>query len=143
MPQVSYDLGGFEASLKQIAERINQSPALVRKKVCFDLFESIVAKTPRDTGRAAASWNMTDNAPDYSSKPEAEEPNMYQGAEAASQSAKFADPFGATHIANGLPYIVPLEFGHSSKQAPNGMVRIALAELEAHLQSTFNLDTLK
>lgn len=143
MPQVSYDLGGFDASLKQIAERVNQSPALVRKNVCFNLFESIVAKTPRDTGRAAASWNMTDNAPDYSTKPEAAEPNTYQGADAMSQPAKFVDPFGATYIANGLPYIVALEFGHSAKKAPNGMVRIALSEVEDSSQTSLNLDALK
>jgi len=31
-------------------------------------------------------------------------------------------------VVNGVPYIVPLEFGHS-RQAPAGMVRVSIAEL--------------
>lgn len=33
------------------------------------------------------------------------------------------------YISNNLPYIVALEFGHS-KQAPNGMVGVATANLK-------------
>jgi hypothetical protein len=35
-------------------------------------------------------------------------------------------------IYNNLPYAIALEYGHS-RQAPNGMVRIALAEIEAEV----------
>lgn len=36
------------------------------------------------------------------------------------------------YVSNSLPYIVPLEFGHS-KQAPAGMVRTAIADVITNL----------
>ena len=39
-----------------------------------------------------------------------------------------------TRIFNNVEYIVPLEYGHSKKNAPHGMVRITLCEYQAYLK---------
>jgi hypothetical protein len=41
-----------------------------------------------------------------------------------------AKPFGTVSIANNVPYIGVLEFG-SSKQAPGGMVRVTISEIQS------------
>jgi hypothetical protein len=79
----------------------------------------IVQGTPVDTGRAQANWFMSEGVmrtdTTESKTPEAR-PRLTGNT--------------VIFIANSLPYIVPLEYGHSS-QAPQGMVRKALAEVAA------------
>lgn len=38
-------------------------------------------------------------------------------------------------ISNNVEYIIPLEFGHS-KQSPNGMVRVTIAEFQSIVSDT-------
>lgn len=39
-----------------------------------------------------------------------------------------------TRIYNNVEYIVPLEYGHSKKQAPAGMVRITLRQYKKYIR---------
>lgn len=118
----------FKADLDKFADTIGVDIRTVRKKVSFDLFASILKKMPVDTGRARFGWEMTDNSPSGAPPPP---PGQYPLAPSVFlQPARFDDPFSVTVISNKVPYIRALEFGHS-QQAPNGMVRIAIAEVEA------------
>lgn len=76
------------------------------KRLGVNVFARIKARTPVDTGAARRGWAIE-----------------YQ---------KTAHG-GVTTISNRLKYIVFLEVG-SSKQAPNGMVRVTLAEARAELE---------
>lgn len=126
----------FKADLNKFAQQIGADVALVRKKVAFDFMERTVSRTPVDTGRARASWNMADGAPDSSVAPEgARNPQAaIDEALAKRLSVSFTQPFAVTWVSNALPYIEILEMG-SSQQAPNGFVRISLSEIEAGIIS--------
>ena len=122
------EIGRFDADLEKFAKTVGVELARVRKKVSFDIFAGVIGRTPVDTGRARAGWAMTDQLASSFVPPEGD--GGYDMPNAAQQAASFADPFGVTVIANNVPYIVALEFGHSRKE-PNGMVRVTLAAVEA------------
>jgi hypothetical protein len=81
--------------------------------------------TPKKTGFARASWWK--NIGSVGSHPN-------QPTKGASVSAPSLQPLGKiklnekAYLANNAPYILALEYGHSQGQAPQGMVRITIAE---------------
>lgn len=121
----------FNAKLTDFALRVKVAPQKVVKKVAFQLFRRIIQKTPVDTGRARASWNIAIGAPDAAVKPEGDY-KASPGALAAKANSVLSG-YGAdgrlpvVWISNNLPYIGELENG-SSQQAPAGMVALSVAE---------------
>jgi hypothetical protein len=118
----------FDADLKKFAKTIGLETAKVRKKVAFEVFKGVVEKTPVDTGFARSGWSMADTRA-VLAEPKATKKKPL----ASQQPAQFKNPFDVTVIANSVPYILALEYGHSQEQAPLGMVRVTLAEVEAGL----------
>lgn len=112
----------------------------VRKNYAFALYSSIVKKTPVDTGRARSNWNVSVGSPDLSTTEDTRKKPKLKD--------KMPDPNGdeSIFISNNLPYITKLEYGGYpnppkkgsgktvngySKQAPEGMVGVTLANNEA------------
>jgi len=128
----------FEADLNAFAKKIDVDFGTVVKRVIIDLFNRIVVRTPVDTGRARASWGLQKDTSGEGVLPD----GTHLSAAAATETAKkelrkLIDMKGKEYavwwIFNNLPYAVPLEYGHS-KQAPAGMVRISLAEVELEVE---------
>lgn len=112
----------FEADLEMAARVLGvESAREAAVTIVFQLYQLITAGTPVDTGRARANWFVSEGAPrtDTTESTTQQPPPSIKG-----NSVMF--------ITNSLPYIVPLEYGHS-KQAPYGMVRKAIAEVQATL----------
>ncbi len=89
------------------------------KKTIKLIGKDVIKKSPVDTGRFKSNWNSSLNAPDLTI-------DLQSGAgltEVASK-LKVGDVF---YFTNNLPYALALEFGHSN-QAPQGMVRLAVAK---------------
>ena len=130
---------GFAADLKKFSKVVDVEIATVRRKISFDLLKAITDRTPVDTGRAAVSWNLSEGTPDTSVAGEGDHGGAGGRATAVNRGLAVLtnNPFAVSYIVNALPYIQALEFGHSKKQAPSGMVRIALAEAEAGILSRF------
>ena len=111
----------------------------VRKAYAFALYSSIVKKTPVDTGRARGNWNVSVGSEDTSTSETTQQ--KYKSKES------IPTPNGdeSIFISNNLDYIEKLEYGGYpnppkggkgktvngfSKQAPNGMVGVTLANNE-------------
>ena len=92
----------------------------------IQVFKGIVLKTPVDTGRARANWMISEGSPQVATVLGTQAPATPSPMDFKGGSRIF--------ITNSLPYIVPLEYGHS-KQAPAGMVRVTLAEVQAQAAS--------
>lgn len=124
----------FEGDLDTFAKQVGIDYAKVVKHVAFDLFRRFVEKTPVDTGRARASWNITIGKIDPTVAPEGQQPEMNTWAaeaKAASAVATLTERAVLTtpiFITNNLPYIGELENGHS-RQAPHGMVVLSIDEV--------------
>jgi hypothetical protein len=107
--------------LDRLAQRAQLELTTVARKVTFDLFREVVLRSPVDTGRFRANWNVTYGSPNYGVS------NSTAQARGFGEAAKALTlPVGGlVYLANGLQYAAPLEFG-SSKQAPQGMVRLSV-----------------
>ena len=141
MAQWSLDLSKYVDEKKaQIKE--------VRKAYAFGLYSSIVKKTPVDTGRARGNWNVSIGSPDMSVT------DKKRKTPKSKKSMPEANGDESIYISNNLPYITTLEYGGYpspvkkgtynkktktyeirseggfSKQAPEGMVGVTVANSE-------------
>tara|TARA_R110000796_G_C14571530_1_gene435757 strand:- start:2496 stop:2906 length:411 start_codon:yes stop_codon:yes gene_type:complete len=120
LTQINIDLAAF-------AKRIDVGVGIAVEKIGRDLHGKIVKRTPVDTGRARASWDMTINNPS----------NYVPGeGDTTPEPLPSLDLDGndQLYIVSNLVYIEPLEHGHSN-QAPLGMVRLSVAEIEARIDT--------
>lgn len=124
----------FEDDLRKFTEELlpQEFSAFIRK-VALDLLVAIILKTPVDTGRARGNWrvaiNETDRTTNVNLKDKQGTNTINRGSQKIMAGTQ-QTPYVEIVISNSLPYIVPLEFGHS-KQAPNGMVTITVAKMAA------------
>ena len=142
----------FAVDLERAAQLFTtQSVRDTTVAVALELVRNVSLRTPADTGRARASWNIAEGAIDRSVQPEAAGDQKipekeYDGKGLTGQSV--------IYVSNSLPYIESLEYGlypedvkrgtwnkrtkkwekrsegGFSKQAPTGMLRIAIRELQ-------------
>lgn len=99
----------------------------------------ISRETPVDHGDARASWTPSINEvktvniyPSKGDQSERHDPT------AVANQMRLGDTF---HYSNGIDYIIPLEYGHSQLQAPNGMARRGYAKWQKFVDDSVR-DTL-
>lgn len=52
----------FALDISKFVRKAPESANKIVKKVCFDIYDNIRDRTPRDTGRAQAGWMITEGA---------------------------------------------------------------------------------
>lgn len=140
----------FAQTLDWIALAIEGDMEAIVKKVCIDIFSRIAERTPIDTGRARANWNIS-----FGSEPPTEE-ESFGGFDDIKKSKKKGKTGRSQQVAqvlrnkidgfdfdltdeyiiiyNNVHYIEYLENG-TSRQAPAGMVAVTLTEFDYHLSN--------
>lgn len=124
--------GSFAAQLQAFGDLVQEEADQVFRIVATEVGQSVINLTPVDTGRALSNWNAGINSPDDTYR-ETEDPlDSQTSSRLASEfsTLKFGD---TAYITNATPHIPFLEYG-SSKQAPNGFVRITLARFDNIVQ---------
>lgn len=130
------NINQFKSDLRKFADSLGIGLETVIRKLSLEVFTGVVQKTPVDKGRARASWVIALETP--ISSPNLPEDRQMSASEAGSianrQLSKLSQikPFSTVFISNSLPYIGELEDG-SSRQAPEGMVAVTLAEVNRNL----------
>jgi hypothetical protein len=120
----------LEADLNAFAKAMDIAIGTVVDRVVIAIYTKVVERTPVDTGRARASWMINEgSAPEGVPEPDLE---SYPMPATAMGGFTGTEP---VYITSNLPYMERLENGWS-KQAPAGMVRIALAEVETEIEMT-------
>lgn len=114
--------------LDQLAQKTGLKLDTVARKVTLDLFTSVVQKSPVDTGRFKANWNVG-TTPNLSFTAST---NAGRGLTEA-QKAIGIPAGGVVYLSNGLPYARRLEYGWSG-QAPAGMVRLSVREFRQFVE---------
>lgn len=109
--------------LDQIARDASTSLEEVARNVTDRVFRGVALRSPVDTGRFRANWNVSRDVPDYATTEATDQDRMFT--EIA--KAKAMPVGGVVWMSNGLPYARRLEEGYS-KQAPTGMVATTVAE---------------
>lgn len=120
------NLRQFQIGLQDFAEETEEVFIELQKAVTLQLYRKIVERTPVDTGIAQSNWNITRSSPDFMTQdtPSSVQQNFNKTGDL--DGLKFGE---TTHIANGLPYIVPLEEGHSTQAPPGVMVALSVEEV--------------
>lgn len=167
----------FNADLLKFSQKTGIHLEMLIRRIAIEIYTRITLKTPVDTGRARASWNLSRGRPDLSvpaERAQLEDKVIWKGSATSGaqvpvriitiqqqrnamnkrftgqQAAKIAALKGAklvgkydlatvhliepVWITSNLFYIIYLEHG-SSRQAPNGMVAISLAEVESNVRA--------
>lgn len=139
----------FVADITRWVNATKGAVDLVVRKVIFDLATAIVYRTPVDTGRLRGNWQFGDSVIPSATLSGTDAGGAGTLARMAPQinSVKAG---GVAFIVNNLPYAVVIEYGlypnppkkgtgktagGFSTQAPQGMVRITVAEYVSYLNN--------
>lgn len=115
----------FTLDINKFIKKVEKRTDAVIGKLVLELFNSVVRKSPVDTGHFRNSWYITGSPTEIKQAQDALE-QISPGS-----IAKMAEG-GAVYIVNNVPYAMALEFGHS-KQAPHGMARLTVMEFQRYL----------
>jgi len=124
------DARQFTSDLSRFADKVGLDLGQLRRRFTLELKTKIELRTPVDTGRLRGSWAVSDGKPS----------NFIPGEGTSGVGpieANFSQPFDQSFITSNVPYVIAIEFGHS-QQAPQGMVRVSMAELQTELEGAFS-----
>ncbi len=125
--------GAFEADFSKFADHFGGNMDLTVRHAVVLASQGVILNTPVDTGRLRGNWQFGQVFPD------GEIGGVdTSGAAALTRIAGQVTGLkagGECWIVNNLPYSGAIEYGHSKIKAPQGMVRITLANLPAAIES--------
>ncbi len=119
----------FRKNFSKLLQKAGENAEAITRKVALDMMGAMILKSPVDTGRFRANWNMSINSMDASNDAPESRDALVVG---ASVLPNFRAG-GKIFITNSLPYAMRLEYGWS-QQAPGGMVRTTVDEYGQHLK---------
>jgi len=129
----------FRTDLKRIVEKTKDKTNLFIRKLVLDLDRRVILKSPVDTGRFKANWQIGYGTPDIETVETLDKSGSLTMAKHQAEVSSKILAGSIIYITNSLPYAYRLEYGDNgipwSKQAPQGMVRITLAELNSAVQA--------
>lgn len=119
----------FNTELKRSSRLVGAALVARQKRIVMELLRRFVMRTPVDTGYAQNNWQVQIGSP-----PEGEVTDAAQkdpGATIAEglQELSSLGQFQLVVIGNNVPYIVPLEEGHSPQAEPGTIVELTLSEV--------------
>lgn len=119
---------GFADDIAGFAAKTERKMDLAVRKISLELFSRVILKTPVDTGRARANWQVSIGATADGTL-ELEDKSGTATISAATATASGLRAGDVIFLVNNLPYIQRLEDGYSG-QAPAGMVGLSIQEFQ-------------
>jgi hypothetical protein len=124
----------FRGDIKRFITKSNAVLDKYAKAVVLNLDKSMVMKSPVDTGRFRANWNIGIGSVDSNTSDATDISGSGAISKAVAELNSFKVNGQIIYITNSLPYAYRLEYEGWSSQSPQGMVRITLAELSGILR---------
>ena len=132
----------FIVEFNEIAKKTNQKIEDVARNTATDIFEQIIRRTPYGKpelwkgnppkgyvpGQLKGNWQATIGSPSDSILPLKDKSGGTTIKNMKNVIEKW-DGTGAVYFINSLPYAARIEYGAHSTQAPQGMVRLAMASV--------------
>lgn len=127
------NLAQFSRQLRNFADQtVPEEVTKLHRTVALDLLRRVTLKSPVDSGRFRAGWAVSLSQPDP--RPVSASGAPILGADQVISNAlselEQLRPYSICWVHNSLPYATAIENGHSG-QAPNGVLAISVAEVEA------------
>src|SRR5690625_4297407 len=124
------DLRSFRLQLDRAYERkVRQRVAQVTRWVALEALRRVILKSPVDKGRFKGNWQTA-----LSVRPDGVldvvDPSGSATLAEGSRNISQLRPYEVVYLAHNVPYARKLEDGHS-QQAPQGVVAVSVAELQA------------
>lgn len=125
---VEFDLHDISAAANEIVSELGIPIRDAVNKLGLDLWGDVTELAPVDTGRYRAAWNLNENTPDET-VPEPHDGHAEDGTELPLPATPELSlgKYPVLYLSNALPYAVPIEEGHSTEKAPDGVLKVALA----------------
>lgn len=120
-------MAAFSLAIGKFCERAKGNAELVFRKVSIDMLSRVILRSPVDTGRFRANWQVGLAAVGF--RLEEEDPSGSKTIAMGTMRIEGIKLGGAVWISNSLPYALRLENGWST-QAPSGMVKVTIAEYQ-------------
>ena len=117
----------FALDLSKAIEKAKDQAELIVKKTTIQLFSSVIEKSPVDTGRFRANWNVSFGSFDTTTTEETDPSGSQSKGKVYQSLANYQLKDQSVFLGNSLPYAMRLENGWS-QQAPYGMVRLSVLE---------------
>lgn len=126
----------LESAMTEVCTLCGEYSRLSVMLVVFDAYRALVERTPQDTGRARASWNLG-TAPSDAVPPAGDYSAFKGDVSGAVARAIDAVPLDAELfcISSALEYMPFLEAGWS-KQAPAGFIALTFREVAEQLRNS-------
>lgn len=136
---------GWSIPFDKLAEKVKLDVETVVRKSTLDVFSAVAVRSPVDTGRFRANWNVSYGAVDTTVTASTDQGRV----NTETQKALTLPVGGVVYMSNSLPYAQKLEYGGYpnppknptgkteggySIQAPRGMVRISQLEFNDYVQ---------
>lgn len=127
----------FSSDLKKFADKTERNAEKVFRGTALSIFSHVIKRTPVDTGRLRGNWQANINRPAQGTTSINDKTGSQAISSAATESmqAKLGD---SIYLVNNLPYAKVIEDG-SSKQAPQGMVKVTVAEFTREVEKQARL----
>lgn len=126
---------GWSVNLSKLANKYKNDMDKTVRAATILMAQKVVLRTPVDTGRLRANWQFGVGSINTATTESTDSSGAAVISNIASQA--LASPVGGkTYLSNNLPYASRIEYeGWSKTKAPQGMVRISLAEMPAAIDS--------
>lgn len=126
--KMNRSLDKFNAEVKEFFQKKLPSEVIkAQKKLVLEALRRVVQRTPVDTGRARGNWQVSIASPAESVLDASDKDGGGTISKGLAAMASLP-PYQIVWISNNVDYIEFLEEG-SSKQAPQGMVRMTVLDL--------------
>ncbi|WRQ11918.1 hypothetical protein vBSlqSZDD2_07 [Serratia phage vB_SlqS_ZDD2] len=127
----------FSLSIERFVKTAKGNMETVIKKASIDILGVLVASSPVDTGRFRANWQVTANARAQGEVPFTDK--FGTGADPEQRELVYINSFtSAVHsiyFTNNVVYAYILEMGHSKRQAPGGIIRANLPNMQEYFDN--------
>lgn len=138
----------FLQSINAFVDRAKANNELVVKKGCIEVLQDIIRMSPVGQpelwqgyapkgyvgGRFRGNWQISFNVPATGELDRIDPTGMETLKDGIEQIGQYTCSVKSVYFTNNVPYSVRLEFGHS-KQAPNGIVRVAALNATTHFEN--------
>lgn len=124
----------FEAELKEFQRRTKIAPKTIAGRLALSTFRGVVQRTPVDTGWARANWELRQGSA-LPTEPSVPKPSRDNKLAAPRAKLPPAPEFPVYWVLNNVPYIVPLENGHSQQMGKGYMVRRTLVAVREEIRT--------
>ncbi len=129
---LSMETARFGRWLGKVSERSLVSGVTILQEAALEALGMIIEGTPVDTGRARAGWSASAERFGISTRadegPNSDKAEQEKGRQESEHNERLSGPRPYIEMVNKVPHAVMLEYGWS-RQAPHGMVRVALRKI--------------